>query len=85
MYQIVNLIVNEGDPSKIDRSRKEALEVTTGILNRENTADLEATTNKIGGYEIMNGWTSPRIIVSHLHERHLPPDIWERKAKVMQG
>ena len=34
-------------------------------------------------YEIVNKMRSPRIIKSHFPEQHLPPDIWNKKAKIV--
>ena len=83
IFEIVSLIVNGGDPSKIDRSRMvTALEVTMANLNMKNVSDSEAISAVPAAYEIVDGWTSPRVIMSHIHERHVPSDIWKRKRKV---
>ena len=85
IFEIVSLIVNEGDPSKIERSHMvTGLEVSLGSLDLKTAFDLEAIAKEKVGYEAVDGWTSPRVIPTHLNERHFPPDVWKRKAKVTE-
>ncbi len=85
IFEIVSLIINEGDPSKIERSHMvTGLEMSAGSLDLKTVLDPEAIAKEKVGYDVVEGWTSPRVIPSHLNARHLPPDVWKRKAKVTQ-
>ncbi|XP_072050078.1 sulfotransferase 1B1-like [Amphiura filiformis] len=84
MFEIVNLIVNKGDPAKFDRSRMPtAPELNVNIDLSAMQGDVEAITASPAGYEIIDGWNSPRIIGTHMHERFMPPDAWKKKVKIV--
>ena len=76
--------MNGGDPSKIDRSKM----VRRPALSMDVNADIKSMNDPDAiakwpvGYKEMEKWESPRIIISHLHERFFPPDAWKKKVKV---
>ncbi|XP_072019020.1 sulfotransferase 1 family member D1-like [Amphiura filiformis] len=83
--EIIKLIVNSGDPTKIDRSGSYMTTSLAITLANIDLATMRGNSQKIAaspaGYEIIDGWDSPRIIGTHMHERHMPPDVWKKKAK----
>ena len=87
IYEIVNLIMNGGDASKIDRSKMVKLFELSLDINADikDVHDVDAIPNWPVGYKEMENWESPRIISSHLHERFFPPDAWKKKVKVKKS
>ncbi|XP_072021875.1 sulfotransferase 1B1-like [Amphiura filiformis] len=85
--EIIKLIVNSGDPTKIDRSGSYMTTSLAITLANIDLATMRGNSEKIAaspaGYEIIDSWDSPRIIGTHMHERHMPPDVWKKKAKVI--
>ncbi|XP_072050084.1 sulfotransferase 1B1-like [Amphiura filiformis] len=85
IYEIVNLIVNKGEQANFDRShmatRPEKTIINGDLRTIQDNTDAVAASP--AGYEIMDSWESPRIISTHMHERHMPPDAWTKKAKII--
>lgn len=75
--EIVNLIYNNGDKSKMDRSRmKDTIDLTICA----HPSQLATTPS---GLDLMVKWSSPRIIFCHAHKCFLPPQVFEKKVKVI--
>ena len=80
LVEIINLIVNGGDPSKMERSH-----MVTGLeLSIADMVNPDAITRETPpGYKLIDSWESPRVIPTHLDQRIFPPDAWKKKAKVI--
>ena len=76
LMEIVYLMLANGEMDKINRSMMEQ-----GLEFTMCAGPSEVPKTK-PGYEHMNEWPSPRVMVSHLCEKFLPPQLWEKKAKV---
>ena len=77
--EIVYLILANGEMDKINRCMMEQ-----GLEFTMCGGPSEVPKTK-PGYQHMQEWPSPRVMVSHLMHRFLPPQIWEKKAKVRYG
>lgn len=77
IMEIVHLIYNNGDKSKIDRSK---MSNTIDLTFCAHPSQLESTPS---GLDLMVNWSSPRIILCHAHECFLPPQVFEKKVKVI--
>ena len=75
MAEIMHFILNDGRDD-FDRSfMTTALELTIC----SDPSQLESTTP---GHKLYEAMTSPRCIQGHCPEQYLPPQIFEKKAKV---
>lgn len=77
LMEIVYLMLANGEMDKINRCMMEQ-----GLEFTMCAGPSEVPKTK-PGYEHMNEWPSPRVMVSHLCEKFLPPQIWEKKAKLI--
>ncbi|XP_072029691.1 sulfotransferase 1C2-like [Amphiura filiformis] len=77
LMEIVYLLLANGELSKIKRNMMEQ-----GLEHTQCAGPSEVQTAK-PGHKYMEEWESPRVMNSHLMLRFLPPQIWEKKAKVL--
>ncbi|XP_071954183.1 uncharacterized protein [Antedon mediterranea] len=75
-YEIINLILNGGDPDKIDRTCQEAPLEMSYIKDKTDMKSFEPFYKKI---EAKKG---QRVILTHLPESLLPPQVFTKKPKV---
>ena len=76
LMEIIQLLYNGGDRSKVDQSNlNTALEMCNEQVDVENNASVP-------GYKKMADWDSPRIIQTHCFKDLLPPQVWQKKTKV---
>lgn len=77
LMEIIQLLYNGGDRSKVDQSNlNTALEMCNEQVDVENNASVP-------GYKKMADWDSPRIIQTHCFKDLLPPQVWQKKTKVI--
>ncbi|XP_072050677.1 sulfotransferase 1E1-like [Amphiura filiformis] len=79
LFEIVSLIINGGDPDKIERSHM----TIAPELIMAPPGDEEAMKTTPPGYKLINNWESPRVMATHLIEKFLPPDVWRKNVKVL--
>ncbi|XP_072051234.1 sulfotransferase 1C2-like [Amphiura filiformis] len=77
LMEIVYLVMTNGDMDKINRYMMEQ-----GLEFTMCAGPSEVPKTK-PGYKHMEEWESPRVMMSHLMHRFLPPQIWEKKTKVI--
>ncbi|XP_072051232.1 sulfotransferase 1C2-like [Amphiura filiformis] len=77
LIEIVYLILTNGEMAKINRCMMEQ-----GLEFTMCAGPSEVPKTK-PGYKHMEEWESPRVMMSHLMHRFLPPQIWEKKAKII--
>ncbi|XP_072050302.1 sulfotransferase 1C3-like [Amphiura filiformis] len=77
LMEIVYLVLTNGEMDKINRCMMEQ-----GLEFTMCAGPSEVPKTK-PGYKHMEEWESPRVMVSHLMHRFLPPQIWEKKAKII--
>lgn len=76
LMEIVYLVLTNGEMDKINRVMMEQ-----GLEFSMCAGPSEVPKTK-PGYKYMEEWPSPRVMVTHLMHRFMPPQVWEKKAKV---
>lgn len=80
VMEIIQLLLNDAQPDKVDRSNIDtALEITLC-----NPGAQESNPQAIPGYKQAEGWKSPRVILTHCFEHLLPLQVWTKKPKVIK-
>ncbi|XP_033100097.1 sulfotransferase family cytosolic 1B member 1-like [Anneissia japonica] len=75
--EIINLILTAGDPDKIDHTRQEAAIEMSYLKDKSNPTSFVAFHLKLASME------GRRVILTHLPEHLLPPQVFSKKPKVI--
>ncbi|XP_071492798.1 sulfotransferase 1A1-like [Diadema antillarum] len=84
MMEIVGLILNDGDPEKVDRTWTRCIEMSVdhGPASKTTGESDEGDKSREPFLETLNEAPSPRVIQSHLRLARFPRDM-TKKAKVI--
>ncbi|KAJ8032512.1 Sulfotransferase family cytosolic 1B member 1 [Holothuria leucospilota] len=78
MQELVHLILNDGDPTKLTHSHRRI------VMEAIERTDVELGCLATGtpNFELMSEDPSPRVFTTHLRKDLLPEQIWKRRSKV---